>query len=273
MSNLNSDSKHVKDNEHETAMEKGKRHPHVPRPFAKKTIVLILLIILILLVTSFLIFRSPDSHHKNDIKATEKNTSIDDVDTENSDYKTINGTAISTNTTETNIPEKVYHQRIEVPGDIVDKIARAELKDKNTAVNGQYNTGINKLETKSQRTYVSRQEGGKPTVKITATKTRTEKTMKFNELPLREIIENNHYTIQLSGSSTKKNLLKYIKEHKIQNYQIYETKRKDDTWFVVLKGDYPTLGDAKSALNALPNKLKNDKPWIRKGKSIHNDKQ
>lgn len=272
MSNLNPDSKHVKNSEHETAMEKEKRHSHVARPFAQKTIVLILVIILILLVTSFLIFRSPSPHHDNDIKATEKNTSIDGVDAANSDYETINGTAISTNTTETNIPEKVYRERIEVPGDIVDKIAQAELKDKNTTDNSQYNTGISKLETKSQRTYVSRPEGNKPTVKITATKIKTEKTMKFNELPLLEVIENNHYTIQLSGSSTRKNLLKYIKEHKIKNYQIYETKRKDDTWFVVLKGDYPTLGDAKSALNALPNKLKNDKPWIRKGQSIQKDK-
>lgn len=277
MSDLNPDSKHVKDPENECSSERRKEHHHSrpKRSFNKRTIILLLIVLIILLIGSFLIFRSPSPRYNDDFQATDEMISMKGMSSGNMDYKSINGKSISINTTETDIPAKKYQERIEIPGDIADKMATSSAKpiEQVQPVDGQFNTGMAKLEQKSTRTYVSRPEEGKPAVKVTQTTTRVQKKLKYKELPLTQTIENNHYTIQLSGATTKKNLLKYAKEHNLSNYQIYQTSRKDDTWYVIIKGDYPTMADAKSALNSLPNKMKAEKPWIRSGKSVRKDRR
>ncbi|MCO6524767.1 MAG: hypothetical protein J6562_07060, partial [Candidatus Schmidhempelia sp.] len=67
-------------------------------------------------------------------------------------------------------------------------------------------------------------------------------------------------------------ILDFAKKNRITNYQIYETRRYDKIWFILIKGNYPTKGDALEALNALPDELKTNKPWVRMGEAILKDK-
>lgn len=85
-------------------------------------------------------------------------------------------------------------------------------------------------------------------------------------------LENDHYTIQLSASSSAENLKKFVKQHKIVNYQIYETKRNNQPWFILIQGNYPSSNEAKKAIKSLPKELQKDKPWVRPGATINKEK-
>lgn len=256
---------------HESVKKKGKGRPVETHYFNKKTVLLILVVIIVLLISSFILFRPPSPKY-NDISNTTLAPLTESNSFDNPAHKTVHGKTIATEPTESVTAPKRYRERIEIPGDIADKLENKAHPPAPTD-GASYNTRMAKLQRKTTRTYVSSKEESKPNLKITETKSKTKKLLKYNEFPLRETIENDHYTIQLSGSTTKKCLLNFIKEHKVTNYQIYQTSRKKDVWYVIIKGNYPTLSDAKLALNALPDKWKIDKPWIRKGKSVRRDKR
>lgn len=85
-------------------------------------------------------------------------------------------------------------------------------------------------------------------------------------------IENDHYSIQLSASSSMENLKKFAKLHKITNYQIYETKRNNSPWFILIHGNYSSANEAKRAIKSLPSALQKDKPWVKPGTTINKEK-
>lgn len=87
-------------------------------------------------------------------------------------------------------------------------------------------------------------------------------------------LDKKHYTLQLLGARTEKNVKQFIAQHGIakQTYT-YKTKLSGKDWYVVVYGEYPSKEAAKEAVASIPDSLKTDslKPWVRDVDSIHKD--
>lgn len=85
-------------------------------------------------------------------------------------------------------------------------------------------------------------------------------------------IKNDQFSIQLSSSSSIDGLKRLVKEHNLTNYQIYETKRNNVKWYILVKGTYDSADEARKAIKSLPSALQKDKPWIKSGETINKEK-
>ena len=93
-----------------------------------------------------------------------------------------------------------------------------------------------------------------------------------NNLTKIDKIKSNQFSIQLSASTSLEGLKKLAKKHNLTNYQIYETKRNNAKWFILVNGTYDSAAEAKKAINSLPDALKKDKPWVKSGATINKEK-
>lgn len=265
MSDVNSNSKHVKDSKNDgndDDKQKPRHHTFLTRPLHQRTIILLLVVLVILLIGSYMLFRPPVSHSINESSQTleQDSTSATSSSKQSSGYQTIAGPPVSTQTTESMTKGKANKTRVEVPGDVIDKItANSDIKSAQKN-NKNGHTTISALEKSGAIT-----QSAPAVLRASAS---IQKKVAYKELPLFKTIEKEHYTIQLNGSTLKKNLETYAKQNRLSNFQIYQTIRQNAPWFVILKGNYPTVEDAKVALKVLPEKLKSVNPWIRSGKSF-----
>jgi DamX protein len=239
-----------------------KKRLRLTNQFNRTTMILVLIIAILLLLISFLLFRTPDTADSNGMNRhqagnqyqtnriesrytgqTNQNNSEFTTDpsySDLSDYEmngrslNIDGQEISRTPTESARGQNDYKSQLVIPGEIVDEFDSRQRKE---FINNQMNA----------KSY-------------------------FNELPLGNNLDTKHYTIQLIGSSSLPSILDFAKKNRVTNYQIYETRRYDKIWFVLIKGNYPTKGDALEALNALPDELKTNGPWVRMGEAILKDK-
>jgi DamX protein len=85
-------------------------------------------------------------------------------------------------------------------------------------------------------------------------------------------IKSNQYAIQLSSSSSVDGLKKLAKKHELTNYQVYETKRNDGKWYILVKGTYDSADEARKAIKSLPSELQKNKPWVKSGATINKEK-
>jgi DamX protein len=261
MSDLHPETMQAKKDELLFATERKKRL-RLTNQFNRTTLILVLIIAVLLLLISFLLFRNPDTANSNGINRNQSGNQYqaDKIETrytgqtnqnnsvvtpnpsysDLSDYEingrslNIDGQEISRTPTESARGQSDYKQQLVIPGEIADEFDSRQRKE---FINNQ-------MEAKSY----------------------------FNELPLTNNLDTQHYTIQLIGSSSLPSILDFAKKNRVANYQIYETRRYDKIWFVLIKGNYPTKGDALEALNALPDELKTNKPWVRMGEAILKDK-
>ncbi len=82
----------------------------------------------------------------------------------------------------------------------------------------------------------------------------------------------NQYTLQLIGSRQESTVLNLIKTHRLGKQASYfRTRYKDDDWYVLLYGIYPSRDAALAAVRKLPQPLQAQKPWARTLKSVHQD--
>ena len=96
---------------------------------------------------------------------------------------------------------------------------------------------------------------------------------KVNTKPTKiDKIKSNQFSIQLSASTSLEGLKKLVKKHNITNYQIYETKRNNVKWFILVNGTYNSADEARKAIKSLPDALKKDKPWVKSGATINKEK-
>lgn len=260
MGDLHPETVQAKKDELLFATERKKRL-QLTNQFNRTTIVLVLIIVVLLLLISFLIFRTPETANNNSVDHNQYDrqyqkskmvasrytgqTNEDNSVTTNPNYANlseheinsplnIDGQEISRIPTESSYVQREYQQQLVIPGEIADNFGNQQSKE---FINNQIIAKSN-----------------------------------FNELPLNTNMDTQHYTIQLIGSSSLPSILDFAKKNRITNYQIYETRRYDKIWFILIKGNYPTKGDALEALNALPDELKTNKPWVRMGEAILKDK-
>lgn len=80
-----------------------------------------------------------------------------------------------------------------------------------------------------------------------------------------------NYTLQLSSASRADTLKAFAQKHGLSNYQVYETTRNGKSWYVLVYGNFPTVGDAKREVERLPAEIQGKKPWVRKMQQVHQD--
>ena len=85
-------------------------------------------------------------------------------------------------------------------------------------------------------------------------------------------IKDTQFAIQLSSSSSIDGLKELVKKHNLTNYQIYETKRNNDKWYILVNGTYDSADEARKAIKSLPSEMQNNKPWIKSGATINKEK-
>ncbi|GFN45157.1 SPOR domain-containing protein [Candidatus Regiella insecticola] len=100
----------------------------------------------------------------------------------------------------------------------------------------------------------------------TATKASSTKLESIQTNDALRLAPGHHFTLQLSSASQPETLNTYAKQQKLTHYQIYETKRNTQPWYILVSGNYATLTEAKTALTQLPDAIKIKNPWI---KPIH----
>lgn len=80
----------------------------------------------------------------------------------------------------------------------------------------------------------------------------------------------NFYTLQLASSTSQALIQKYYTENNLRDKAgYYRSKRSGEDWYALVYGAYPTVEEAKLAIENLPADLKTWSPWVRNIKSIH----
>lgn len=79
-----------------------------------------------------------------------------------------------------------------------------------------------------------------------------------------------YYTLQLASSTNQALIQKYYSENNLAGKAgYYHSLRSGEDWYALVYGAYPTVQDAKAAIDTLPAELKKWSPWVRNIKSIH----
>lgn len=222
-----------------------KKPAQLPLPVLskKKWIILILALCVLVGLLGSTIFRSAPDQGTTAPTTSEGDSAIT-ANTNGVEYQTLVPPIISPNATETvHTATEQNKERIEISGDVTDVLA-----NKIEELNAQ---DISPISLNSQNTDTN-----------PATK----------ELVLPKNLNDSHYTIQINSSSSFESIMAFVKTHKLTNYQIYETKRDNKPWFVLIKGYYATIEDAKQAVQHLAPELQKSKPWIKSGAAVNKEK-
>lgn len=108
------------------------------------------------------------------------------------------------------------------------------------------------------------------TIKPTAQQKKAEQ-QETDELKWLKSQQENHYTIQLIGTSNKNAAMQFIRQHKLEAHaKLIKTSRKNNDWFIILYQSFPTSREAKDARELLPRELQAQQPWIRTFNDILN---
>lgn len=169
-------------------------------------------------------------------------------------------------------------QRVDIPGDINDALNQGSTQ---TGINNAAQQNMNNLPP----VVTPQEEPKKPVqqVKPQPVKTTTaapakprETTKPATAAPAKSSTAiakapAGSYTLQLSSASRADTLKAFAQKHGLSNYQVYETTRNGKSWYVLVYGNFPTVGDAKREVERLPAEIQGKKPWVRKMQQVHQD--
>ncbi|MEX0444749.1 SPOR domain-containing protein [Xenorhabdus sp. SGI246] len=177
-----------------------------------------------------------------------------------------------------------YNQRIELPGDISDA-----LNQQQSNINDSVQKNLSSSQNNPLKQTVTPREEQKKTEKVASPKIeKTDKQHKETAKPAlidhqanKQSVANaagdllkvpaNRFTLQLSSASRSDTLIAFAKKNNLANYKVYETKRNDKTWFILIYGSYNSASEAKKAISLLPTDIQTQKPWVRKLQQVHQD--
>jgi septal ring-binding cell division protein DamX len=84
----------------------------------------------------------------------------------------------------------------------------------------------------------------------------------------------NHYTLQLVAGRQKQTITNFIKKYELTGTLVYfSSKRNGNIWHNLTYGVYPDRKSVTQAINKLPTRLSETKPWIRQMKTIQSEIQ
>ncbi|SCB75739.1 DamX protein [Gilliamella bombicola] len=245
--------------------------------FKKKRILLGLAVVIILLLVSLVLFRSSNKNEPTpltppEINGVEGSQVPSDSVTHGQDEMPMNPE--QTNSEQNAEPNTQGNkQSSEIPNDVNHNLnSNGNPKDRpevptnpvippsNTnGVENSNNIKANPAKTRENKGNINgKTSHHKPDKNVTTT----------NNLKLKD----NSYSIQLTASKSADGLKKFINQHKITNYQVYETKRNNEKWYILIKGNYSSSEEAHKAIKSLPSALQKDKPWVKSGATINKEK-
>ena len=80
------------------------------------------------------------------------------------------------------------------------------------------------------------------------------------------------YALQLAALRSLSAARNFIAEHGINDIaSIYETRRSNEPWFIVVTGEFNTVAAARRAEQKLPNSVKAGQPWVKSYSQIHRE--
>ena len=77
-----------------------------------------------------------------------------------------------------------------------------------------------------------------------------------------------HYAIQLAATQSLAVAKAFITTHNLSDVMLYQTERNQQSWFIVVTGDYATASQARTAKNQLSPALQQLKPWLKSYRKI-----
>ena len=79
------------------------------------------------------------------------------------------------------------------------------------------------------------------------------------------------YTVQMSASRQRSSVESFLQRSKLEApNSIFSFKRGDSTWYALVHGLYPTITEARAAIESMPDSAKSNQPWIRAISQIQN---
>ncbi len=68
----------------------------------------------------------------------------------------------------------------------------------------------------------------------------------------------------MSASDDRKDVEDFLRRSKLASpNSIFSFKRGNNTWFALVHGLYPTITEARNAIESMPQSAKANQPWIR----------
>lgn len=163
-------------------------------------------------------------------------------------------------------------QRVDIPGDINDALnqgnTQAAINNLPPVVTPQEEPKKPVQQVKPQPVKTTTATPAKPretTKPATAAPAPSKSSTAIAKAPA------GNYTLQLSSASRADTLKAFAQKHGLSNYQVYETTRNGKSWYVLVYGNFPTVGDAKREVERLPAEIQGKKPWVRKMQQVHQD--
>lgn len=79
----------------------------------------------------------------------------------------------------------------------------------------------------------------------------------------------NKFTVQMSASKDRESLENFLLRSNLQPpNSIFSYQRDGSVWYALVHGLFESIEDARTAVNAMPESARRDKPWVRKVGSI-----
>ncbi|MGL5799864.1 MAG: AAA family ATPase [Plesiomonas sp.] len=127
--------------------------------------------------------------------------------------------------------------------------------------NAEKKASVVQVPTAKNSKVVSDKPNVRSTITSKATSNVVDKASGKTEL---EKISPQHYTVQLSGSHSLSEAWKLVeKSGRASTLTVYETRRNNKPWYVIISGNYANVSAAKKAIAALPAVLKKEQPWVK----------
>jgi type VI secretion system protein ImpK len=74
----------------------------------------------------------------------------------------------------------------------------------------------------------------------------------------------NHYSLQILGARLETTIEAFLEENKVKKpHYVIKLERGGEPWYMLLVGDYASVGEAIGAISSLPITLRNQQPWAR----------
>lgn len=84
-------------------------------------------------------------------------------------------------------------------------------------------------------------------------------------------LPSNNMVLQLSAASKRDGLEQLARKNNLSQYWIYETRRNNQPWFVLVHGSYASIDEAKRGIKQLPAGIQAQKPWIKPVRQVHQE--
>ncbi len=150
------------------------------------------------------------------------------------------------------------HQRVVIESDVVDALledkpeADSSQPAEDVQAPSQSDTDSVVDERASKQSSESQADTAKPVVKFSFAR---------EEL---QALSPRAYTLQLAATTSIDDVQTFLDKHQLNNQvRIYPTIRSGTEWYIVTFRDYPTIQQARDAIETLPASLKSLGPWAK----------